>query len=296
LYFTLLVTQVFGHSWLDCTSVNSTVYTNEDDIARHHCNGFPRGYAGRDVDPDLNMIKIVDPNPALAACPGRTAASYTSTYPETQARPGQTLTMLWIPNGHTMWMSPPPPNGPRQVYIKWSGIAGQDLVTMNDVRNGLDFQPSIQFDTPCHNRYTGAQVDPSSGLCFYDYTIPSNLAPGTYQLVWWWPFDFAGSSVTEEYVSCWDVVVSGTAVPTSSGGNGATVSGSGTVSSGGKTTAATCSVGAAGCACTDGGACNKGLTCLSRVCVDASNLINSASSLSISFAVIFVSTLLVLFA
>ena len=54
---------------------------------------------------------------------------------------------------------------------------------------------SVQFDTPCHSRVTGAQLDAASGICQADVTIPKGTPAGTYQLVWYWPFRYASATV-----------------------------------------------------------------------------------------------------
>ena len=66
---------------------------------------------------------------------------------------------------------------------------------------------TVQFDQPCHSRTTGAQLDPSSGICQADVRIPVGTPPGNYQLVWYWPFRFASANVIEDYTTCWDVTV-----------------------------------------------------------------------------------------
>lgn len=130
---------------------------------------------------------------------------------------GETMTIAYTPNGHTMWHRPPPPNGPRQMYVKWTGRAGVDLRTMSEVSNAASLL-TVQFDTPCHSRVNGAQLDSSAGICQADVRIPAGTPPGTYQFVWWWPFDFAGGNVIEEYTTCWDVeVLPGGAGPVTTG-------------------------------------------------------------------------------
>lgn len=74
---------------------------------------------------------------------------------------------------------------------------------------------SIVFDKPCHSWVDGHQLDPSSGICQANVTIPANTPSGLYQFVWYWPFRYAGNSVIEDYTSCWDVQVTGTAAPQS---------------------------------------------------------------------------------
>jgi hypothetical protein len=207
------VANIAAHSWLDCadyrydsskTFINSAVKTN--------CDGFARGYTAREVNPDGSLYKITSKNSSLPAC-RRPRTAYSSQYPMPTARPGETLTMAWTPNGHTEWHKPkPPPFGPRDVYLKWTGIPNKELTTIGQVRQAKNFMAPVQFDKPCHNRKTCAQLDSSGGICTWDYTLPTNLPPGRYHFVWWWPFNFAGDNVTEEYVSCFDVMVSGTPV------------------------------------------------------------------------------------
>jgi len=116
------------------------------------------------------------------------------------------MTIAYTPNGHTNWMKPPPPRGPQNFYVKWTGVAGTTLNTMADVVNAPSIL-TVQFDQPCHSRTTGAQLDPSSGICQADVRIPVGTPPGNYQLVWYWPFRFASANVIEDYTTCWDVTV-----------------------------------------------------------------------------------------
>ena len=48
---------------------------------------------------------------------------------------GEKMTIAYTPNGHTMWHQPPPPNGPRDMWVKWSGVANKELTTMQEVMN-----------------------------------------------------------------------------------------------------------------------------------------------------------------
>jgi hypothetical protein len=87
---------------------------------------------------------------------------------------------------------------------------------------------SVQFDTPCHSRTTGAQLDPSAGICQADVKIPAGTPPGTYTLVWYWPFRYAGANVIEDYTTCWDVTVLPTSGSATAGTNTASSSASAT--------------------------------------------------------------------
>jgi len=133
--------------------------------------------------------------------------TYNGNFPRGRAMyPGESMTIAYTPNGHTTWMKPPPPRGPQNFYIKWTGVAGTSLNTMADVVNAPSIL-TVQFDQPCHSRTTGAQLDPSSGICQADVKIPVGTPPGNYQLVWYWPFRFASANVIEDYTTCWDVTV-----------------------------------------------------------------------------------------
>jgi len=204
------VLYVSGHTWLDCVNVtNPMTVTNLGDMS---CNGYPRGYVGRS-NPDANMWKIQGITPAqyYAYAPCRNSVpSYSGTYPMTPSmKAGDKMTIAYTPNGHTAWHNPPPPNGPRDFWVQWSGVAGQQLNTMRDVENAQTLL-KVKFDTPCHSRVNGAELDSSAGICMADVVIPTGTPPGTYQLVWWWPFNFSNADI-EHYTTCWDVqVVAGT--------------------------------------------------------------------------------------
>jgi len=172
------------------------------------CNGYPRGYVGRS-NPDANMWKIQGMTPAqyynYAPC-RNSAPSYSGNYPKMPAmKAGDKMTIVYTPNGHTQWHNPPPPNGPRDMWVQWTGVAGQQMSTMRDVENAKTLL-KVKFDTPCHSRVNGAELDSSGGMCMADVTIPAGTPTGTYQLVWWWPFNFSNADI-EHYTTCWDVDV-----------------------------------------------------------------------------------------
>jgi hypothetical protein len=196
-----------AHSWLDCINVtNPNTVTN---LGNMQCNGYPRGYVGRS-NPDANMWKMEGMSPTsnnfynFPAC-RNTNRQYSAQFPMLRLRAGEKMTVAYTPNGHTRWHRPPPPNGPRDMWVKWSGVANQDLRTMRDVLNAPSLLQVI-FDQPCHSRTTGRELDSSGGICQADVTIPAGTPPGIYQLVWWWPFRFSGA-VVEDYTTCWDVEV-----------------------------------------------------------------------------------------
>jgi len=179
-------------------------------LANIQCNAYARGYVGRS-NPDANMWKVEGMSQtqfnSYPACRNANK-QYSATYPQGRAmKPGEVMTVAYTPNGHTTWMKPnPPPRGPQNFYVKWTGVAGKDLMTMSDVVAAQSIL-TVQFDTPCHSRTTGAQLDPSSGICQADVKIPVGTPPGSYQLVWYWPFRFASATVIEDYTTCWDVTV-----------------------------------------------------------------------------------------
>jgi len=199
---------VSAHSWLDCVNVTNPLTVTS--LANLQCNYWPRTYVGRS-NPDANMWKVEGMSQAqfntYPAC-RNSGPQYTAQYPKGRSMyPGETMTIAYTPNGHTTWMKPnPPPRGPQNFYIKWTGTPGTQLNTMADVVNAQSIL-TVQFDQPCHSRTTGAQLDPSSGICQADVKIPAGTAPGTYQLVWYWPFRFASPTVIEDYTTCWDVTV-----------------------------------------------------------------------------------------
>ena len=198
---------VYGHSWLDC--VNVTNPRTVTSLGNMQCNYYPRSYVGRS-NPDANMWKVEGMSQAqfnsYPACRNANP-TYNGNFPRGRAMyPGESMTIAYTPNGHTNWMKPPPPRGPQNFYIKWTGVAGRNLNTMADVVAAPSIL-TVQFDQPCHSRTTGAQLDPSSGICQADVRIPVGTPPGNYQLVWYWPFRFAGANVIEDYTTCWDVTV-----------------------------------------------------------------------------------------
>jgi len=229
----VLAVSVSAHTWLDCVNVtNPLTVSNLNDM---RCSGYPRGYVGRSR-PDDNMWKIEGMSPNsnqflnYPACRWNTPR-YTSQFPMLKMRAGQKMTIAYTPNGHTRWHRPPPPNGPREMWVKWSGRANTELRTMQEVLNAPTLL-QVTFDVPCHSRRDGRELDSSGGICQADVTIPANTPSGVYQLVWWWPFRFSGA-VVEDYTTCWDVEVTGTSnTGGSSGSNTGSSSGSSSSSSG----------------------------------------------------------------
>jgi hypothetical protein len=179
----LCVQAIFGHSWLDCTAVNNPSTANDIGVVIDGggCRAFPRAYVSRSVNPDANLHKIeglsYDAYQYFPACQvlfslatrnsdqNLQAAGqvYTQRFPRATAAPGQTLTGLYLPNGHTGWHNPPPPNGPRTFWVKWTGVAGQQITTMQQVRDAPSLVDSTPFDGPCHSRVDGSQLDSSAG-------------------------------------------------------------------------------------------------------------------------------------
>jgi len=196
-----------AHSWLDCVHVANPLVSRS--LADMNCTAYPSNYQGRD-NPDANMYKIEGITetqfltyPACKVTP----SVYTPTYPRLKLYAGQFMTIGYTPNGHTTWMVPPPPNGPRNFYIKWlpNKPAGTQMITISDMINATTLY-TVQFDVPCHDRVTGAQLDPSSGLCNADIQVPADTPQGVYQFIWWWPFRFQGTTV-EDYITCFDIEV-----------------------------------------------------------------------------------------
>ena len=70
--------------------------------------------------------------------PQQNTRDYSSQYPMLKLKAGEKMTVAYTPNGHTMWHSPPPPNGPRDSYIKWTGDSTKQLTTMQEVVNAAN--------------------------------------------------------------------------------------------------------------------------------------------------------------
>jgi hypothetical protein len=197
---------VESHSWLDCIGKSSTVYNGHnqyygDEFYHEACTvGFPRGYPGRMNRwiNDIYTYQLVGRKPEDIVCSPITqsTANYTSQFHMGKVTPGESVKLWWEADNH---FNP----GPTYVYVYTSGKSGQDLIKYKDLNQDTQIWKNVfATDDNCMDR------SPNS-LCWGNMNVPNNLAPGKYQFVWRWVWD--QNPVGEEYLTCFDLEVTGNA-------------------------------------------------------------------------------------
>ncbi|KXN70452.1 hypothetical protein CONCODRAFT_78863 [Conidiobolus coronatus NRRL 28638] len=195
---------VESHSWLDCIGKSSTVYNGHnqyygDEFYHEACTvGFPRGYPGRMNRwiNDIYTYQLVGRKPEDTVCSSITqsSANYTSEFHMGKVTPGESVKLWWEADNH---FNP----GPTYVYVYTSGKPGQDLIKYKDLNQDTQIWKNVfATDDNCMDR------SPNS-LCWGNMNIPNNLTPGKYQFVWKWVWD--QNPVGEEYLTCFDLEVTG---------------------------------------------------------------------------------------
>jgi len=137
-------------------------------------------------------------------------------------------------------------------------------LTINSVNGGSSVGPASLVAFPGAYSLADVKFDVYQSPKFTSYPIPG---PAVYKS------GSTGGSVTTTAKSTTTGNSATTGTPQTSNNNG----GSTTASSGNTaTTTGTCNIGSERCPCTTGGSCDKGLTCLSKICVNVGNA-NAAS-------------------
>ncbi|KAG0306221.1 hypothetical protein BGZ98_002775 [Dissophora globulifera] len=177
-----------AHSWLDCTNMLPS-----------GCAGFPLGYPSR-ADRDINTkytYLVQDRRPDAPLCqPGIQNIPGNNPFPVASVSAGQELHLTWQPDGHL------DDAHPSTIEVHWSGIPGRQLYTRSELSPAtllgtMVFGTSANCDQPW---------EPNT-WCHGHITLPAQMQPGTYQLIWWWKYDRNPSG--EEYSTCFEIVVNG---------------------------------------------------------------------------------------
>jgi len=170
------------------------------------CQGYIRNYRGRDTAPsgvdDFYTNKALGRPSGFSVCKSDTQQQkvYTDQYPMATAYAGQTLNVMYTPNGHSQ-------NGDRGLQttsrIHWTGSTSTSLTTREQL---TDANRIGQWNYGANCATSG---DVASLPCVNGFTVPAGTAPGVYQFVWYWPYDRDQnqSPIGEEYFSCFDVQV-----------------------------------------------------------------------------------------
>ncbi|KAJ2161737.1 hypothetical protein GGF46_001241 [Coemansia sp. RSA 552] len=180
---------VLAHSWVDCVKY---------DPVNQLCEGYPRGYPGRD-NPKTNTVftylfsgspksqKMCNPNQ-------QSTMNYSEKYPMARVQPGETIYTTWEQNGH--------PDGPKptKVDILYYPDTNHQFADVSE-RDTAMVAGTMDFATAnCYN-----MADPNTA-CFGSWTVPKDLVPGkTYHFVWFWYFN--QNPAGEWYSTCFDLDV-----------------------------------------------------------------------------------------
>jgi len=190
----LLAVTVSAHTWVGCTNMVNGV-----------CQGYIRNYKGRNtgnvgVD-DFYTTKTLGRTTGFNVCSQyQKDKIYTSEYPMATAYAGQSLNVMYTPNGH----SQPGDHGLQTTSrIHWTGRTDTQLVTREDLTDANKIG-EWNYGSNC-----ATSGDVASLPCINGFKIPDGTAPGTYQVVWYWPYDRDQNQrpLGEDYYSCFDVQV-----------------------------------------------------------------------------------------
>ncbi|KXN74096.1 hypothetical protein CONCODRAFT_67703 [Conidiobolus coronatus NRRL 28638] len=201
-----LVNYIAAHSWIDCVDV-------KDD---HSCGGYIRGYDGH-IDLHQTYKLLGRPNDSPICSPARQAHpdNYDDQYPRAVAEPGDTLKFFYLENGHVTKdrLAPDGRPNPKQYTIHWTGkpftgdrLEGTQIMTRGELGPHNQLGPAQNFDDgKCAEDNTRGRAGPLP--CQGKITLPTGIAPGIYQFIWFWKFDKDFKGNGEEYTSCFDVEV-----------------------------------------------------------------------------------------
>lgn len=205
----ICIQSTIAHSWIDI------IYPASDPSNI----GYPRNYAGHDADVDITTYKTLVDDPSIPACgPSQRAFGYSSEYAELQIPQGTTeLVATYLENGHVTKDRLPPDDLPHPGNYSWyllpAYTSAQDVITFADLNaSTLLSGPSDFDDGVCAVDAAGIQGRPGPIPCLSKFTIPSDLQPGVYQLVWWWDFTKLTAidpGYIEWYTTCMDIQVLG---------------------------------------------------------------------------------------
>lgn len=199
-----VLSRVAAHSWLDCIGRADTKYVGSEqfftaDFYDHYCIGFPRAYPGR-MNKDINTLftySVLDRIPTTNVCPTQELA-YSPQFPMAKVKAGETIKLWYEMDNH---LSPE-----TQVHIWSYATPGKQLIKYSEQTPQTHvMQHTFATSANCMN------TNNVNTFCWAYWQVPSDWASGTYSFVWNWRWDHNPSG--EEYNSCFDLDVTGTASP-----------------------------------------------------------------------------------
>lgn len=220
-FISIFVGIASAHSWVECTH-----YTGPLDVYDpSQCHGLPRPLSdGRSVGTLFGGDIGMDHRPSTSGnqCQGNVAFGLNSNYPlgVVSYEVGKTYTLAWPPKNHVAasCTNRHIPDTALDLFIApYNGVSDPNQFTnalqasFSDERhelNKIDFKGFQNCPSFCDSSKGGTD----KSLCTGTFTIPSNLASGTYTLQWHWAFN----SATDIYSTCWEAnIVGGGTTPTS---------------------------------------------------------------------------------
>jgi len=214
IYFLILLTGVFSHSWLECTKYEGNLENFEPD----QCLGRPRPLAGnRNVGATFGADIGMDfrPQAGGARCQGNAQAGLTANYGGAgnlvAYEAGKTYTLAWPPKNHVaaectnafipdtflrLYMTP---------YDETAGDPDQDTFKSGQVKASFSDDPHVQgqIDFKGFMNCPNFCDDTDKALCTGTFTVGADVAPGVYTFQWYWAFN----GPADLYATCWEANV-----------------------------------------------------------------------------------------
>jgi len=233
-----IISTVSAHSWVECTNHdnsellgwmkgNSTL--NPPVIIdpampwySQYCKGWPRNKAnpGNWIDESTNYVWNIAANswnggsfhPAdTHACPpGQRTSTYQDNAPMTSAAPGDMIRLRFGGNGHTRGANAGGDSGPGNVTVYWKGKPEQEITDISEFTPANALQTSGFAENSFSYPADPNVKSPVQGLVdkgnWMELKLPTDIAPGRHMMVWVWAWGGAN-----QWSTCFDVMVSGTA-------------------------------------------------------------------------------------
>jgi len=212
----LFITEVFSHSWLECTKYEGDLEVYEKD----KCLGLPRPLDanGRNVGNVFGQDIGMDFRPGAERCQGDATLGTAQNFPNglVTYESGNTYTIAWPPKNHVaaectnanipdaflrLYMTP---------YNQNAGDPDQATFKQNQVPASFSDEPHVngQIDFKGFQNCPNFCDDTDKSLCTGTFTLPADVPIGTYTFQWYWAFN----GENDLYATCWEAEVTGAVV------------------------------------------------------------------------------------
>jgi hypothetical protein len=206
----LLVNQAHAHSWLDCLShdynvalANGLKNDWQFSAAKTHgvCDGYPRNYAPRDerLTNEINTKPLFYRdmgNGNTPICVNQSKASYTGWRKMLSAKPGDTIYMGYIEDGH-LSKSFEGVDTTITIYYRKDRNELKTVGDLQDIAAKVSFDDGKMCGEPTNRQ--GQKNGRTNKPCVQSFVIPQ-LCPGVHSFMWYW-----NSKSQAAYYSCFDV-------------------------------------------------------------------------------------------